>query len=256
MPTDVYDRTISRTPLDITNEFNDFDDHSKNIYVHSEQSSSSGIIKIGHNSKIFSTVNSTSVVYSYIESVWILLHFTYFYFQKIVSNPDEVTDINDRKFSRSPIEIPNELDNSNDYSNDIFEPCTSNSVYSDQSTSSGITTSGSGHDSTFTSSASTDERRGSRRPDNYQNLIPDVSEIAHLPEIVRRTVLRRARNKISSRKSRLKNKEHNMAIEREERELINHNTKLNLELQNIRRAENKLRLACKRISILIRTLNQ
>lgn len=104
------------------------------------------------------------------------------------------TDIYDRTICRTPIEITSEFNDFDDYSKNIYGPCTSNSVHSEQSSS-------------------------------------------YLPEIVRRTVLRRARNKISSRKSR-------------------HNTKLNLELQNIRRAEKKLRVACKRISILIRTLNQ
>uniref|UniRef100_T1PDY9 Basic region leucine zipper n=1 Tax=Musca domestica TaxID=7370 RepID=T1PDY9_MUSDO len=136
-------------------------------------------------------------------------------------------------------------------SNDITPPYTPysvNSSNSNQTNFSGIINQQpySPAPSVATTCATT--KRGRGRPAKIHSDVPDPSQLAHLPESEQKKVLERAKNNEASRKSRLKNKEREEAIEREERDLIQHNIYLNTEWQKLLRLEKKLRRACKRAS--------
>lgn len=172
-----------------------------------------------------------------------------------VENPAEENSANIFRHlisSSSPLVIKDEFDDP-DYSNDISEPNTPYSVNSnsDQTNFSGVISRGpnsptSSIATTSTSAATTTTRRGRGRPAKLHSDMPDISQIAHLPESEQKKVFERAKNNEASRKSRLKNKERDIAIEREERELEQRYEQLNLEYQDHKRKEKKLRLACKR----------
>ncbi|KNC32387.1 hypothetical protein FF38_04997 [Lucilia cuprina] len=86
-------------------------------------------------------------------------------------------------------------------------------------------------------------KRGRGRPAKTHSDIPDRSEIQHLSESEQKKVLERAKNNEASRKSRLKHKERDNALEREEIELTHKNKELENQLMNLRKMEKKLKAA-------------
>lgn len=89
-------------------------------------------------------------------------------------------------------------------------------------------------------------KRGRGRPAKTHSYIPDPSQIQHLSEVQQKKVLERAKNNEASRKSRLKHKERDNALEREERELEQRNLELNRKLKEYKTMEKKLQRALKR----------
>ena len=89
-------------------------------------------------------------------------------------------------------------------------------------------------------------KRGRGRPAKQHSYIPHPSQIQHLPETEQKKVLERAKNNEASRKSRLKHKERDNALEREERELQQRNLELNTDFKKYKRMESKLRKALQR----------
>ncbi|XP_075158484.1 xrp1 [Haematobia irritans] len=131
-----------------------------------------------------------------------------------------------------------------DFSNDISPPFT---PYSSNSNSILIKIDPPSPSSSIAStSASVTTKRGRGRPAKLHSDMPSISEIAHLPECERKKVLERAKNNEASRKSRLKNKERDMAIATEERDLTQRNSQLNMELETLQNIEKKLQQALKR----------
>ncbi|XP_061392739.1 probable serine/threonine-protein kinase MARK-A [Musca vetustissima] len=94
--------------------------------------------------------------------------------------------------------------------------------------------------------STTTTKRGRGRPAKVHSDMPDLSQLARLPESEQKKILERAKNNEASRKSRLKNKEREEALEREERVLMQRHHQLNEELQELLCMEKKFKRACKR----------
>lgn len=99
---------------------------------------------------------------------------------------------------------------------------------------------------TTSTTNTTTTKRGRGRPAKVHSDMPDLSQLARLPESEQKKILERAKNNEASRKSRLKNKEREEALEREERELMQRHQQLNEELQELLCMEKKFKRACKR----------
>ncbi|XP_073815807.1 xrp1 [Musca autumnalis] len=178
-----------------------------------------------------------------------------------ITKPEETSeDIYNDLIASSPQEscdtivtVKSEVFDFDDYnSNGITPPYTPYSCNSNQTTFSGIFNILQPH-SPATSEATTcttnvTTKRGRGRPAKEHSDMPDLSQLARLPESEQKKLLERAKNNEASRKSRRKNKEREEAIEREERELIQRNALLNMECEHLQRIERKLRRALKRAS--------
>ncbi|XP_065371635.1 probable basic-leucine zipper transcription factor S [Calliphora vicina] len=133
-------------------------------------------------------------------------------------------------------------------SNDFSPPNTPYSVNSFSNQTSFINTAPSSPASSIatTTNASINTKRGRGRPAKTHSDIPDRSEIQHLSESEQKKVLERAKNNEASRKSRLKHKERDTALEREETELKHRYRELEVIWEDYIKMEKKLKAAVKR----------
>lgn len=94
-----------------------------------------------------------------------------------------------------------------------------------------------------TSNTSVTNKRGRGRPAKLHSDMPDLSQIQHLSETDQKKLLERAKNNEASRKSRLKHKERDNALEIEENALRLRHNELDSDLQKLRKIEKKLQEA-------------
>ncbi|XP_013101189.2 putative uncharacterized protein DDB_G0277255 [Stomoxys calcitrans] len=148
--------------------------------------------------------------------------------------------------------IKSEADHSN-FSDDISSSCTTYSCNSNsnQTNFTNILNASSPCSPTSSScaSTSTNTKRGRGRPAKLHSDMPDLSQIAHLSETEQKKVLERAKNNEASRKSRLKNKQRDIEMEREELWLSEQNRKLEEEYQSIEHMRMKFQRALKRVHL-------
>lgn len=159
-----------------------------------------------------------------------------------------IADIMGELISSSPACPSIKSENIDDTTNDYSPPNTPFSFNSFSNQTSFVNTAPNSPASSIatTTNASITTKRGRGRPAKTHSDIPDLSQFEHLSESEQKKMLERAKNNEASRKSRLKHKERDNALEREEIELTNRNMDLKIKLEEYTRMERKLKAALKR----------
>lgn len=167
-------------------------------------------------------------------------------------------DIFNSLISNSPERLKSEAEDTNTYESPILSPSTPFSYDASASNQTNFTgcigTAPSSPSSSVNTSFNTSSnisgstsKRGRGRPAKQHSDVPDLSTLHHLSENEKKKLLERAKNNEASRKSRLKNKERDQALEKENELLIEQHKILKAELQKWERIENAYKQLLKTI---------